>query len=273
MGSVVSGIGDVTGALGSAFSGGGGNVQMGAGAANPTLGNATSLNLDFGKQIAANQKSNPNASLQPYQQNLISQLQAQANGQGPNLGQAQMQQATNQNIASQMALAASGRGANAGSSERAAMTNIANSQQDAAGQAANLGMQTQLASQSTLGNVLNQGMNTNLQNQGLQNNFAMGMTQLGSARDTGLMDAQLRGALGSAANSQANANMNHTGFGQLLSAGSGLAGILGLGGGGNSNPNTGFTGSGDMNNYAGSQNNGGYSFGSTVANAGMGMLF
>ena len=104
------------------------------------------------------------------QQSLISQLQAQAQGSGPNLAGLQLQQATQQNLAGQLAMAASQRG---NQNPGAAQSNLANegaaANQAAAGQAAQLRAQQQLASQGALSGALGQ---VSSQQQGLAENQA-----------------------------------------------------------------------------------------------------
>jgi hypothetical protein len=95
-------------------------------------------------------------------QSLVPQLQALANGQGPNPAQAQLAQATAQNVANTAALQGGQRGGNAnvGLLARQIGQQGANTQQQAAGQAATLGAQQQIAGigalqnqQAALGNL------------------------------------------------------------------------------------------------------------------------
>ncbi len=105
---------------------------------------------------------NPNqANIYGQQQGLANQLQMQAQGQGPNPAQAQLAQNTGQNIQQQAALMNSARGAqsNPGLIGRQASIQGGNIQQQAAGQAATLGAQQQLAAQQNLMNQQNQMAN------------------------------------------------------------------------------------------------------------------
>ena len=90
-------------------------------------------------------------------QNAYAQMQAVANGQGPNPAQAALNQATGNNIQQQAALMASqrGAGANAGLLARQAAQQGANVQQQAAGQAAVMQANQQLAAMNQLGNLAN----------------------------------------------------------------------------------------------------------------------
>lgn len=89
------------------------------------------------------------------QNNLTNQLTQRANGQGPNPALNQLNQATANNTANQAALMASQRGASANPgliARQAAMQGAAN-QQTAAGQAATLESQQQIAAQNQLQNL------------------------------------------------------------------------------------------------------------------------
>lgn len=88
------------------------------------------------------------------QAQLVSDLQAQAAGNGPSLAQDQLRQGTDRNIAQAMALQASQRGTNAASGMRNIAQNTALANQQAAQQAATLRVQEQLAGREQLGNVL-----------------------------------------------------------------------------------------------------------------------
>lgn len=128
-------------------------------------------------------------------QSLAQQLQLQAQGGGPNLANAQLQQATGQNVANQAALAAGQRGAssNVGLIARQAGQQGANIQQQAAGQASINRLQQQIQAQQTLGGVLgtqgslaNQNYGISQSGQAAQNNAITGntgnMNQVGSAQ-------------------------------------------------------------------------------------------
>ncbi len=87
------------------------------------------------------------------QQQLSNMLMQQAQGQGPNPALAQLNNTTGQNVQQQAALMASqrGAGANTGLMARQASMQGGNIQQQAAGQAAVMQAQQQLAAQSMLG--------------------------------------------------------------------------------------------------------------------------
>ena len=173
------------------------------------------------------------------QQNLANQLQNNAAGLGPNPAQAQFNQNTGQNVEQQAALMAGqrGSGANAGLIAREAGQQGGAIQQNAAGQAATLQAQQQLAAQGELakqqqaiqaGITGEQGANTNLlqagaaaqntQNQGNINNYQM-----------------VQGINSGVAQNNANAT-NATQTGALNAAGAALAGYANAG---NSNQNAG----------------------------------
>lgn len=86
------------------------------------------------------------------QQQLLSQLQSGAQGQGPNPALAQLNQTTGQNVANQAALMAGQRGAsaNTGLIARQAAQQGAATQQQAAGQGATLAAQQQIAQEQAL---------------------------------------------------------------------------------------------------------------------------
>jgi hypothetical protein len=87
---------------------------------------------------------------------LAQQLNAQANGQGPNLAQAQLQQATDQNNQKAAGAAASQRGMNPAIAQRIVAQNAAATNQAAAGQSATLRAQQQLNAEGAEGNVYGQ---------------------------------------------------------------------------------------------------------------------
>jgi len=95
------------------------------------------------------------------QQQLLSQLQDQAEGKGPNPAQAALANATGANVANTAANIAGARGAgtNAGLAARNAANAGAQIQQDAAGQAAALQAQQQLAAQQQVGALATQQVN------------------------------------------------------------------------------------------------------------------
>lgn len=89
------------------------------------------------------------------QQALANQYLAMSQGQGPNPALAQLAQATGKNVANQAALMAGQRGAsgNVGLIARQAAQQGAQTQQDAAGQAATLQAEQQIAAQQNLANL------------------------------------------------------------------------------------------------------------------------
>lgn len=92
------------------------------------------------------------------QSSVYNQLQGVTNGTGPNPAQAQLAQATGTNVSNQAALMAGQRGsnANAGLIARQAAMQGANTQQQAAGQAASLQAQQSLNALSAQGNLATQ---------------------------------------------------------------------------------------------------------------------
>lgn len=84
---------------------------------------------------------------------LAGQLQAQANGTGPNPALAQLNQTTQQTGQQAASTIASQRGMNAGLAARTSAQNQAVTQQQAAGQAASMTAQQQIAAQSNLSNL------------------------------------------------------------------------------------------------------------------------
>ncbi len=107
------------------------------------VANATTANANYGAANTA-------------QGNLAAQLQAQANGQGPNIANLQLQQATNQNNQQTAGAIASQRGMNPALAQRIILQQQAMNNQNAAGQSGILRAQQQLAAQGQLGNVLGQ---------------------------------------------------------------------------------------------------------------------
>jgi hypothetical protein len=87
---------------------------------------------------------------------LAAQLAAQAQGQGPNIAQLQLQQATNQNIQQGAGMIGSQRGMNPALAARLIAQQTANANQNAAGQSGLMRAQQQLAAQSALSNVYGQ---------------------------------------------------------------------------------------------------------------------
>lgn len=95
---------------------------------------------------------------------LAQQLQAQANGQGPNIANLQLQQATNQNNQNAAASLGSQRGMNPALAQRIISQQQATNNQNAAGQSGVLRAQQQLAAQGALGNVYAQQAQEGAQN-------------------------------------------------------------------------------------------------------------
>lgn len=134
------------------------------------------------------------------QQALANQLQQNALGQGPNPALAQLAQATGQNTANQAALMAGqrGAGANVGLIARQAAMQGGNIQQQAAGQAATLQAQQQLAAQQQLSaqqqamqqvaanQVGNYGQNLNAYSQGNQGVYGTQLAALNNFNQASL---------------------------------------------------------------------------------------
>lgn len=167
------------------------------------------------------------------QQGLANQLQGLANGTGPNPAQNMLNQATGANVAQQAALMGGQRGvgANAGMMARQIGQQGAGIQQQAAGQAATMGANQQIAGMNSLQNQ--QGMMGNMANQqvgqqqtGLNafNQFAQG----NQANNLGAVANQ------NTANVQMQSNMNTTNEDmQKQQAGKGnqmLGGLMGAAG-------------------------------------------
>jgi hypothetical protein len=178
MGKVVKGIGKGVGSLGKTVGhaiglGGAGSVQ-----------NGEHLNMNFGQQMA--DRSQGQQQFLGQQQQLTNQLMQQAQGQGPSIAQAQLQQGTDQNIAQQMAMASSARGGNVGMAQRQAAMNAGQAQQQMAGQAGVLRLQEQQGAQQQLGQNLNSF-------QGGIDNYNQGMIGLANQRDMGQQAANAQG--------------------------------------------------------------------------------
>lgn len=111
------------------------------------------------------------------QQALSGMLMQQAQGQGPNPAQMMLNQATGKNVANTAALMAGQRGASANPALLARQAGMAGSsiQQNAAGQAATLGAEQQLAAQHQLAGLsaqqVAQQQTANQQNIGMQGNI------------------------------------------------------------------------------------------------------
>ncbi len=160
------------------------------------------------------------------QQGLANTLLQQSQGQGPNVAQNQLNQATGNNVANQGALMAGqrGAGANVGLMARQAAQQGAATQQQAVGQAATLGAQQQLAAQGALQQQQSNMSNQNLQNQSINQGA---LAAQNSALTTGQLGSQQINAGVASGNTAANAGM----VGGLLGAGgSVLASQLNKGG-------------------------------------------
>lgn len=135
-------------------------LQQNAAANKPQQITAPGLDVSNPYSQTALAAANPQAQAQTagQQQNFVNALQQQASGQGgPNLGGIQLQNAMQANQQQNAAQAASMRGVNPALAQRQAMQSTAGFNQQAAGQAAQVGAQQQLAAQQQLGGAL-QGM-------------------------------------------------------------------------------------------------------------------
>lgn len=151
------------------------------------------------------------------QQALANQIQGVANGTGPNPALAQLNQATGQNISNQAAMQASQRGAsaNTGLIARQAGQQGGQIQQQAAGQAATLQAQQQIAAMGQL-----QGQQSNMANLA---NTQVGQTQQGLANYGQQTGQQYSSILGG----QANANSANAAIAQTnAQAGNNLLGNI-----------------------------------------------
>lgn len=117
------------------------------------------------------------------QNNLAGQLQAQAQGVGPNPAQLMLNHSTDQNIKQNAGFLASQKGIDPALAQRLGAQNQANMSQQMAGQGALMGAQQQVTAQGQLAGLYGQqgnqalGMNQNLQNaQAQQNNAIVGNT-------------------------------------------------------------------------------------------------
>lgn len=151
-----------------------GEALNGVGAAFQGLGQAFTAQNTYNANLAPQMQSDYGGVIQQgaqnslgaynQQQNLANTLIAQSNGQGPNPAQNMLNQATANNIQNQGALMASQRGANANPALMARQASMqgANTQQQAAGQAATMNSQQQLAAQAAAANLYgNMGQQSN----------------------------------------------------------------------------------------------------------------
>lgn len=157
------------------------------------------------------------------QTDILGRLQATAAGQGPNPALEQLRQTTGQNIQGATGMIASTKGINPALAARYALGAGANANQQAAGQAATLSAQQQLAAQGQAGDLASQmaqqrigqlqGMGgQNLQQQGIQQGALAGQNQVNAG-----VAAQ-------------NAAWNQQLFGKALGGASAGLGALGMGG-------------------------------------------
>lgn len=208
------GIGGISDALG--LSAQGANIQSGTNAAqlNNAYGGA---NNAINAQVGLANTLQPQAETAAGNQNaLAEQYLAMTKGQGPNPALNQLAQATGQNVNQQAALMAGQRGAsgNVGLAARNIGQQGSNIQQNAAGQAATLQAEQQVAAQNNLANLANQqigqtqganiALNTAQQNEQniLQNaNTSYNNTATGMQSNINNINAQankgIMGALGS----------------------------------------------------------------------------
>lgn len=164
---VMPGVGTVAGALGGAALGGllagGGQVDSYGG---PTV-DWSSYQAAQGDQY----KSRMN------QDELAAMLQQQAQGKGPSVANAQLQQSLQQNQAAQQSAANSARGGvlAQGAAQRQAQASGAQMQQQAAQQASVNRAQEQLGAQQQLQGLYNTQRGQDLQRQGLESSNALGI--------------------------------------------------------------------------------------------------
>ncbi len=205
-----TGIGGISNALG--LNAASANIQQGTNAAQ--LNNSyTGANNALNAQIGLTNTLTPQAASAVNNQNAVAQQElAMTQGAGPNPALNQLAQATGTNVANQAALAAGQRGsnANAGLLARQGAQAGATQQEQAAGQAATLEAQQQIAAQNNLANLANQqigqtqgattALNTGQQNEQniLQNaNTAANNAAVGMQSNINNVNAQMdQGILG-----------------------------------------------------------------------------
>lgn len=157
------------------------------------------------------------------QSNLISRLEAMANGQGPSLARQQFEQATDRNMRGQQAMAASGRGGPL--AQLTAANNMATLGANAAQGSALARTNEQMQAIGQLGGVINQGRQSdegvNMFNAGQTNNTSL--ANLSARLDAMGMDQQKKLQILQMLGGQNQANNAQPGFGsQLMSGGAGL---------------------------------------------------
>lgn len=164
----------------------------------PTAGNYSANNQKFNAGIGqAGQAHLPQNVLNfkganqsmGWQNDLIDQLIAQGQGQGPNPAMNQLRMTTDQNVNQAAGFAASQRGVNPALAARMAGQQMGQMNQQAAGQGALMGAQQQLAAQNQLQSVLGQRIG-----QQSQNAIAQGQAGLGLMQQRGALEAQRRQA-------------------------------------------------------------------------------
>ena len=207
-------IGSIGGLLG--LSGGAGGTGFAGPTTNDIVGKGQLDQANQTAQQALTQQQAFAQAVQPAglqalqsQQQLLGQLQAGAQGQGPNPALAQLNQTTGQNVANQAALMAGQRGSNqnAGLIARQAAQQGAATQQQAAGQAATMSAQQQIAYMQQLQAqqaqlVGQQAQATGAQTQAAQNqqlgltNAASGLQQNVNQSNAALAGTQLQGQQG-----------------------------------------------------------------------------
>lgn len=141
-----------------------------------------------------NQGLNNQKSVFGQQQGLADQLQAVANGNGPNTAGAMLQQSTNQNIAQAAGTVANTKGINPALAARLAGQQAGQMQQTSANQAAMLKAQQQLGAMSQLGqqqnSMANLAGNQVGQQMGMTNSLGQGYNQAAQGNQGQLMGMQ-----------------------------------------------------------------------------------
>lgn len=177
----------------------------------------------FGNQIAGTRAAQTNAYMS--QNNLARQLLMQSQGQGPNVAQTQLANATGQNVQQQGALMASQRGANANPAlmARQAAMQGGSLQQQAAGQAAALQAQQQLGAQQALQSLYQQQAQNALSAEQVQQ---QAVANQNNAINTGSLGAQTINANASGQNAQNAGSIQ----GSLMSSMGSMFGMMHEGG-------------------------------------------
>lgn len=171
------------------------------------------------------------------QNNLAQALQQQMAGQGPNLANALLHQATNQNMAQSAAMMASQQGINPALAARSAGQNLAQAQQQAAAQASLNQVQQQLMAQQQLGGLYGQMGNQQLTqqqiNQGAlanQNSATNQQSQIGSSMAQANMQDQRKAMSGLLGGASSILGLGLAHGGQIPEHLKGMAEHLGYGG-------------------------------------------